>query len=72
MNVKYFFYKSKDSDDLHIGVPNWRKVLSNFWVYDQGRFPSIEYEFQYMKYLYSDHPEEADKIDWGAHRRMRK
>ena len=65
--MKFYFYsKSKDQDDLGLGIPNWRKRLSNFWIYDKtAQFPSIEHEFQAMKYLYSSNPNEINSIQWN-------
>ena len=63
---KFFYSKSKDEDDLKLGIKNWRKILSNFYIYAPSqRFPSIEHEFQYLKYKYSDEPDEGDKIIWN-------
>jgi predicted NAD-dependent protein-ADP-ribosyltransferase YbiA (DUF1768 family) len=64
--IKFFYSKSRDDDDLQLGIKDWRKVLSNFYIYDKNdRFPSIEHEFQYLKYQYSNNPSEGDKIQWN-------
>lgn len=66
MKEVYFYSKSKDIDDIGLGIKDWRKRLSNFWIYDpKGKFPSIEHAFQYMKYRYSSNPSEADRIPWN-------
>lgn len=74
-----FYSKSKDSDDLCIGMPNWRKILSNFYSLrpeDRGRevgekgvvldgryFPSIEHYFQSAKYVLSGHHALAEEFE---------
>lgn len=47
---------------------NWKKWLSNFAVYDpSGSYPSVEAQFQAMKFCYSNHPEHRLLIDWKSH-----
>eukprot|EP00122_Pirum_gemmata_P016562 Pgem_evm1s15485 len=53
--VKQFYSKSKDVDDLNIGIPNWRKVISNFYVltnpicFQGALFKSCEHAFHAAK-----------------------
>ena len=64
----FFYSKSKDQDDLGLGIPNWRNRFSNCWIDDPtDTFPSIEHAFQYYKYIYSNRPKEAQriKIQWN-------
>lgn len=60
--VLQFYSKSKDVDDLHLKIPNWRKILSNFYMhpiritYEDGierTYPSVEHAFQAAKYLFA-------------------
>lgn len=64
LRVDIFYSKSKDNDDLGINIPNWRKILSNFYpVPDsspglvltgsgQARtYRTVEHAFQASKYL---------------------
>merc|ERR1719231_1892886 len=64
--IVQFYSKSKDSDDLGLGIPDWRKRLSNFWPcvieVDGRRYPSIEHCFHAAKALCSSKPEIA--VDW--------
>lgn len=52
-----FYSQSKDDDDLEIGLPTWRKELSNFAaaaapIVIEGRsYPTVEHAFQAAKYL---------------------
>jgi len=57
-----FYSSSKDKDDLSLGLPGWRKHLSNFAEVPGGitvdglLFPSVENAFQGEKYLCTDTP----------------
>jgi predicted NAD-dependent protein-ADP-ribosyltransferase YbiA (DUF1768 family) len=52
------WFHSKSPED-------WKKWLSNFAVYDPtGFYPSVEAQFQAMKFCYSNHPEHRLLIDW--------
>ena len=60
--ILQFFSKSKDEDDLLLGLPSWRKRLSNFALVPGGitvdglRFPSVEHAFQASKFKFTEHP----------------
>jgi predicted NAD-dependent protein-ADP-ribosyltransferase YbiA (DUF1768 family) len=69
--VKKFFSKSKKEDDLGIGCPDWRKVLSNFYPIKfeiQGRwYASVEHAFHAAKArLCSDKPSIAKEFEVGG------
>jgi len=57
MNKKEWFHsKSRET---------WKKWLSNFANYDPNSdYPSIEAQFQAMKFCYSDRPEHRLTIHW--------
>ena len=67
MIVAQFYSKSKDADDLELGLPNWRKILSNFHpvtlVVDGREYPSVEHYFHAAKAMYSDKPDIATKFE---------
>lgn len=43
----------------------WKKWLSNFTIYDKSMtYPSIEAQFQAMKFCYSNNPEHRHTIHW--------
>ena len=45
----------------------WKQWLSNFAVYDpSGKYPSVEAQFQAMKFCYSNRPEHRLTIDWKS------
>lgn len=65
MEVKQFYSKSKDEDDLNIDIPDWRKHLSNFYPvmikFNNKIYPSVEHLFQSEKIrLCSDKPEMSE------------
>lgn len=69
--VKLFFSSSKDSDDLHIGIPSWRKTLSNFasvpdLVIDDVRFATVEHYFQAAKYVVAGSADHAAALQVGG------
>jgi len=56
--VEWFYSKSKEE---------WKRWLSNFAPYDRkSMFPSIESQFQALKFCYSDKPEHRYKINWRS------
>lgn len=56
MKKEWFYSKSKE---------DWKKHLSNFTAYDEnGLYPSVEAQFQAMKFCYSDNPGHRLLIDW--------
>lgn len=71
MNVLQFYSKSKDADDLSLGIPDWRKRLSNFWpckIEVEGKlYPSVEHAFHAAKALHcSDKPVMAASFECGG------
>ena len=69
--VLQFYSKSKDQDDLSLGLRDWRKRLSNFWPcvieVDGKRYPSVEHAFHAAKALRcSDKPEMAAGFECGG------
>ena len=57
VNEQWFFSGSKDDES---------KYLSNFTSHDRGaKYPSIESQFQAMKFCYSDNPQHRLTIDWA-------
>lgn len=45
----------------------WKQWLSNFAVYDpNGKYPSVEAQFQAMKFCYSNRPEHRLTINWKS------
>ena len=69
-NVKQFYSKSKDDDDLGLGLKDWRKRLSNFWPcvieIDGRKYPSVEHAFHAAKAYSSDKPEMAVHFECGG------
>ena len=70
MRVVQFYSKSADDDDISLGVPSWRKVLSNFHpvvIEVQGkRYPSVEHAFHAAKARCSDKPALAREFEVGG------
>jgi len=77
--VVQFYSKSKDVDDLgtlgegpveSLGIPNWRKVLSNFHLINvtiKGKaYPSVEHYFHAAKAMCSTNPEFAKEFEIGG------
>lgn len=53
---EWFYSKSKEK---------WKQYLSNFTPYDpKSKYPSIEAQFQAMKFCYSDKPQHRLTISW--------
>jgi len=69
-SVKQFYSKSRDDDDLGIGIKDWRKRLSNFWpcvIEVNGRnYPSVEHAFHAAKAHSSDKPDIARHFECGG------
>ena len=69
-NVKQFYSKSKDDDDLGLGLKDWRKRLSNFWpcviVINGRKYRSVEHAFHAAKAYLSDKPEIALNFECGG------
>jgi ribA/ribD-fused uncharacterized protein len=65
-----FYSKSADADDLALGVPHWRKVLSNFHPVEievgGRRYPSVEHAFHAAKARCSNKPEVAAAFEIGG------
>jgi predicted NAD-dependent protein-ADP-ribosyltransferase YbiA (DUF1768 family) len=65
-----FYSKSKDVDDLGLGLPNWRKILSNFYAceicIDERRYASVEHAFHAAKARCSDKPSIAAAFEIGG------
>jgi ribA/ribD-fused uncharacterized protein len=63
MAIYQFYSKSADCDDFQLGLPGWRKMLSNFAVVPEGitvkgrRFPTVEHAFQGAKFEYTNRPD---------------
>lgn len=56
MKEETFYSKSKET---------WKQYLSNFTSYDpKGQYPSVEAQFQAMKFCYSDKPQHRLTIRW--------
>ena len=70
IRVLQFYSKSKDADDLGIGLKDWRKRLSNFHsckIEIDGRcYPSVEHAFHASKARCSDRPEIARTFECGG------
>ena len=68
--VAMFYSKSKDVDDLGLGRPDWRKVLSNFHPVEievvGRRYPSVEHAFHAAKARCSSNPEVARQFEVGG------
>eukprot|EP00933_Yihiella_yeosuensis_P032906 TRINITY_DN26588_c0_g1_i2.p1 TRINITY_DN26588_c0_g1~~TRINITY_DN26588_c0_g1_i2.p1 ORF type:complete len:305 (-),score=66.32 TRINITY_DN26588_c0_g1_i2:394-1308(-) len=71
--VFQFYSKSKDSDDLHIAMPSWRKVLSNFHpvkpveaAFDGHKFPTVEHYYQAAKYTFAGQDSKAQEFQVGG------
>ena len=68
--VAMFYSKSKDVDDLGLGRPDWRKVLSNFHPVEievaGQRYPSVEHAFHAAKARCSSNPEVARQFEVGG------
>jgi len=68
--VAQFYSKSKDADDLGLGRPDWRRVLSNFHQVElvvEGRtFSSVEHAFHAAKARCSDKPSVAAAFELGG------
>ena len=51
--IKFFFSRSKENDDLGLGILDWAKRLSNFWPstirIDGREYPSVEHYFHSEK-----------------------
>ena len=57
MRQEMFYSKSKEK---------WKKYLSNFTPYDpKGKYPSVEAQFQAMKFCYSNKPQHRLTITWN-------
>lgn len=68
--ILQFYSKSKDMDDLGLGVCDWRKRLSNFWPckiqIDGHAYPSVEHAFHAAKAACSDKPTMAANFRCGG------
>jgi len=68
--IVQFYSKSKDEDDLGLGIKDWRKRLSNFWpctiTVAGKRYASIEHYFHAAKALCSDKPAIAASWELGG------
>ena len=68
--VLQFFSKSKDQDDLDIGVNDWRKILSIFSPHiieiDGEKYPSIGSAHYAAKARCSGKPEMAQAFEVGG------
>jgi predicted NAD-dependent protein-ADP-ribosyltransferase YbiA (DUF1768 family) len=68
--VLQFFSKSAEADDLGLGVPGWRRVLSNFHpaavALDGRRYPTAEHAFHAAKARCSDRPQLAADFEVGG------
>ena len=64
-----FYSKSADIDDIGLGLPAWRKHLSNFakvpggLVFDGQRYPTVEHAFQAAKFQYTARPSDAARFE---------
>jgi predicted NAD-dependent protein-ADP-ribosyltransferase YbiA (DUF1768 family) len=70
-DIAQFYSKSKDADDLGLGIPDWRKVLSNFHIVTiephPGRYyASVEHAFHAAKARCSNKPEIALEFELGG------
>jgi ribA/ribD-fused uncharacterized protein len=67
-----FFSKSKDADDLGLGRPDWRRVLSNFYpaeiTVDGRLYYSVEHAFHAAKARCSSNPSAAAHFEIGSGR----
>ena len=72
LRVLQFYSMSRDADDLHLGLPAWRKTLSNFCeiaeglVADGARFRSVEHYFQGAKFTLAGRSERARAFELGG------
>ena len=68
MAILQFYSRSAPKDDLGLGIPEWRKMLSNFSPVPGGvpvggrRFPSVEHAFQAAKFEHTDRPDLMEKF----------
>ena len=69
--VYQFFSSSKASDDLNIGMPGWRRLLSNFARVESLQvfgvsYPTVEHCFQSAKYTLVAAEDKASRFETGG------